>query len=294
MKRHAIITTLLLLLLALAETIKAQSYHSYFGADSTRLNIYEVCVDFSPTIYLLINSADTVHINGHDYLQGFPQGEYSDFFDYGDLYFREDTSTGRLYRFDPRLGDEILLSDMSLMVGDTFSYAGEYQMYQTVVDSVFYEDGKKTIHFAGWHANYYGMMLREGLFPSYVPLGIVNGCDSFLLCEYLDGEQVFSNPNPNFESCYMPNILSVFDEQKQQIKVYPTSACSFDRINIEASEPILDVALMDLYGREIPLDRCQDTPQQWTVSIPTGISGICIFRITTKKGMYYEKIIANT
>ena len=294
MKRHAIITTLLLLLLALAETIKAQSYHSYFGADSTRLNIYEVCVDFSPTIYLLINSADTVHINGHDYLQGFPQGEYSDFFDYGDLYFREDTATGRLYRFDPRLGDEILLSDMSLMVGDTFSYAGEYQMYQTVVDSVFYEDGKKAIHFAGWHANHVGMMLREGLFPSYVPLGIVNGCDSFLLCEYLDGEQVFSNPNPNFDSCYMPNILSVFDEQKQQITVYPTSACSFDRINIEASEPIMEITLIDLFGRELPIICSHYSPYHCAFTIPNCVSGIYFITIRTPKSMCYEKIIIHS
>lgn len=293
MKRHTTIITLLLLLLASAGTVKAQSFHSYFGADSTRLNIYEVCVDFSPTIYLLINSADTVQINGHDYLQGFPQGEYSGFFDYGDLYFREDTATGRLYRFDPRLGDEILLSDMSLMVGDTFSYAGEYQMYQTVVDSVFYEDGKKTIHFAGWHANYYGMMLREGLFPSYVPLGIVNGCDSFLLCEYLDGEQVFSNPNPNFDSCYMPNILSVFDEQKQ-FKVYPTNACSFDRINIEASEPITEITLIDLFGREFPINCSHHSPYHCTFTIPNCVSGIYFITIRTQKSMCYEKIIIHS
>ena len=93
MKTQRNIMMVIALLLATAGAVEAQSYQSYFGADSTRLNVYVYCIDFNPTIYLLINSADTVNINGHDYFQGFPQGEYSDYFYYEDFYFREEQTS---------------------------------------------------------------------------------------------------------------------------------------------------------------------------------------------------------
>ena len=96
--KHIITKVFLLLLLAVVGNVKAQGYQSYFGADSTRLNVYESCIDNDYTFYLKINSTDTIEINGQSYLRGIPQ----DGFYFGvEFYFREDTVTGRLYRYVP-------------------------------------------------------------------------------------------------------------------------------------------------------------------------------------------------
>ena len=73
-------TLLFLLLMVAAGAAKAQGYQSYFAADSTRLNVYAIEIDFDPTIYLTINSTDSVVINGNTYLQGFLHGVFADFF----------------------------------------------------------------------------------------------------------------------------------------------------------------------------------------------------------------------
>ena len=290
MKRNTIIAILLFLLLASAGTMKAQGYQSYFGCDSTRLAIYEVGIDFDDTYNLTINRADTVKINGRDYLQGSIQDGHGSLDGYQDFFFREDTVFGKLYRYYVENDEETLLSDMSLEVGDSFSFTDDYGVHSLVVESISYPNGRKAIHFGGYYGDRYSLV--EGIFPSFHPIGF-NGSVSeiYLLCEYQDGEQIFHNPH--FDSCYISSWF-IPENSQNQVSVYPSDVRHHEAIHIEAVEPILDVVLIDLHGREIPLDRCQDTPQQWTVSIPTGISGICIFRITTKKGMYYEKIIANT
>ena len=101
---------LLLLLLLAAGAAKAQGYQSYFAADSTRLNVYVIGIDLDLTTYLTINSTDSVVINGNTYLQGFLHGVFAGFFyEEEEFYFREDTVTGRLYRYFPLLDEEVLL-----------------------------------------------------------------------------------------------------------------------------------------------------------------------------------------
>jgi hypothetical protein len=288
MKKTNITTKfLLLLLLAMVTKARAQGYQSYFGADSTRLNVYESCVDNDYTFYLTIDSADTVNINGHDYLRGTPQ--YGFYFGV-EFYFREDTVTGRLYRYIPMLDGEILLSDMSMTVGDTISFSDSSGIHLAVVESISFENGRKVIHFTINYAYYYHMEFYEGIFPSIIPLGLVNdySCYSYLLCEYKDGEKVFENPR--FNTCYFDSGWSVQETLQQQVLVYPTKVRSPETINIESTEPILEVSLLDLYGRAITVVCNEETPCHWNMPIPNGASGIYIVKITTEKGLCYEKI----
>ncbi|MBO7615801.1 MAG: hypothetical protein J6T22_01215, partial [Bacteroidales bacterium] len=112
MKATRIYTLLALLLMAGGVTMQAQEYESYFGADSTRLNVLQYCIDWVSTGSMEINTADTVHVNGHDYLRATPRGF---FFENAELYFREETATGRLYRYFPMIDEEeVLLCDMTL------------------------------------------------------------------------------------------------------------------------------------------------------------------------------------
>ena len=282
-----IITKVLLLLMAVAGTAKAQGYQSYFGADSTRLNVYESCIDNDYTFYLTIDSADTVKINGHNYLRGTPQ--YGLYFGV-EFYFREDTVTGRLYRYIPMLDEELLLSDMSMTVGDTISFFDSSGIHHAVVESISFENGRKVIHFTINYAYYYHMEFYEGIFPCIIPLGLVNdySCYSYLLCEYKDGEQAFENPR--FNTCYIDSGWSVQETLQQQVLVYPTKVRSTETIHIEATEPILEVSLLDLYGRAIPVVCNEETSCRWILIITNSASGVYVFRITTQKEICYEKI----
>ena len=292
--KHTINTLLLFLLLAVTGTAKAQSYQSYFGADSTRLNVYELCIDFNPTIYITINSADIVNLNGQDYLQGVPQGEYAGFFnDEEKFYFREDTVTGRLYRYVPELDEELLLSDMSLVVGDTVTFSDRYGDHNAVVESISFENGRKVIRFTASY--YYGITYYEGVFPPFFPIGFIKdyyyylSCDNYLLCEYKDGEQVFYNHS--FGTCYISNDMSVQEIPQRTVLVYPTMVHPTETIHIEATEPILEVVLLDLYGRAIPIICSEETSYRWIISVLGNVSKVYIVKIATKKRLYYEKII---
>ena len=62
MKNFRLYTLLALLLMAGGVTMQAQEYESYFGTDSTRLNVLQYCIDWVTTGYMEINTADTVHV----------------------------------------------------------------------------------------------------------------------------------------------------------------------------------------------------------------------------------------
>ena len=287
--KHAITKLLLILLLAVAGMVKAQGYQSYFAADSTRLNIYVVCTDYDETYLLTINQTDTVHFNNQCYLRGSRQIAHNVFEYY---YFREDTATGRLYRYIPSADEEWLLCDMSLTVGDAFTFNDSFGTHQVVVESVSFENEGKVIHLSdGWNE----FMFHEGVFPDYYPIGFpgasfeneYDGCISHLLCEYKNGEQVFYNTN--FESCY-EHWFSVSETTDNYTKIYPTSVHPMETIYIETVEPISEVAVYDLYGREIPIVCDQKASCQWDLTISKCVSGIYIIRITTTNGMSFEKV----
>ncbi|MBO6026356.1 MAG: T9SS type A sorting domain-containing protein [Bacteroidales bacterium] len=285
----------LLLLLATAGKAKAQGYQSYFGADSTTLNVYIRLTDFDQTVFFTINSTDTISINNYTYLQGILTGDnagvFSGVFGESDFYFREDRDLGRLYRYIPSIDEELLLSDMSLMVGDTFSFPTQWGISQSVVNHITYENGRKVICFANdiYYAGYY-MNFYEGVFPCTFPIGYYNNyrfSTMYLLCADKDGEQVFDHPY--FESCYL-HYSSVNKNQEVLTKTYPTSAYFTEIIHVEISEPILNVVVYDLFGREVHVNRIEETPCHWNLKVQSGVSGVYIIKITTKKGISFEKV----
>lgn len=299
--KHVIAKLFLLLLLAMAGTVRAQGYQSYFGADSTLLNVHIVGIDSYETVLLTIKSTDFILINNHIYLKGMPSGSYSNvvFGDLGDFvfYFREDITTGRLYRYIPSIDEELLLCDMSLSVGDTFSFPNSYGVSQSVVDQISYVNGKKVIYFAD-DVYKYGVGIDErdrttfieGTFPNSFPLGYYNNYFLYyfyLLCESIDGEQIFVHPY--FDSCYI-SYYNVTEKSDSSTKIFPTSVYFTETIQVETSDPILDVFLYDLFGREVPANRFEETPCHWNLTVLNGASGMYIIKVTTKKGINYEKI----
>ena len=283
MKTMRIDAMFALLLMAGGVTMQGQEYESYFGTDSTRLNVLQYCIDWVTTGYMEINTADTVHVNGHDYLHATPRGF---FFENAELYFREETSTGRLYRYFPMIDEEeVLLCDMSLTVGDTFYHIDSWGMaHPSVVESVSFENGRKVIRFAlpylPWHD---ALTFREGIFPNNFPIGYLDyyDCENNLLCEYKDGEQVFENPEYN--TCYIDET-SVQEQDLQHVSLYPNPAK--ETMLIEGAK-VAEVQVYNALGQlvktvrhanEIPVT---DLPQ-----------GVYLLRITDAEGRNFLAKVA--
>ncbi|MBO6026357.1 MAG: T9SS type A sorting domain-containing protein [Bacteroidales bacterium] len=283
----------LLLLLATAGRARAQGYQSYFGADSTVLNMYLVITDFDQTVFLTIHSDDTVMVNNHTYLRGRLSGNDVGVF-YGDpFYFREDTVTGRLYHYFPSLDEELLLSDMSLSVGDTIAFSDMWGSRPAIVESISYENGRKVIHLIDSYDvyDYMDFTFREGVFPNILPVGYhyyYGDCYIFLLCVAKDGVHVFKEPF--FNTCYIDGYLSVQRDHQHRLSVYPTIVYPSEAIRIEATDPISDIALFDLYGRESPVFVDKLSLCHWNLTVQNGVSGVYIIKITTRKGISFEKI----
>jgi hypothetical protein len=274
----------MLALMAVVGMAKAQDYQSFFASDSTRVNVYVEMIDFCHTFYVTIRSTDTVNINGTQYVQGFPHGKYGSLYGYLRFYFREEVATGRLYRYFPIYDEEeVLLCDMSLTVGDTFEYYDGWEMRQVTVESVSFDNGRKVIHFPD---NYYGhyLVFHEGLFPSFYPIGFIDdfGSDSFLLCEYKDGEQVFENPE--FNTCYIDDV-SVQEQNLQQVEffLFPNPAKGNVLIKgIEAAE----VRVFNTLGQMVKA--VQETNE---INMEGFAEGVYLLRITDKEGNGYIKKI---
>ena len=275
MKYIRLYTLVALLVMAGGMTMQAQEYESYFGADSTRLNVLQYCIDWVTTGYMEINTADTVHVNGHDYLHATPRGF---FFENVDLYFREETSTGRLYRYFPIIDEEeVLLCDMTLTVGDTFYHIDYWGMaHPSVVESVSFENGRKVIRFAlpylPWHD---ALTFREGIFPNNFPIGYLDyyDCENNLLCEYKDGEQVFENPEYN--TCYIDET-SVQEQDLQHVSLYPNPAK--ETVLIEGAKAS-EVQLYNAFGQLVKT--VKDSNEINMSGLP---QGVYLLRITDAEG----------
>ena len=275
----------LLALMAVAGMTKAQDYQSFFASDSTRVNVYAEMIDFCHTFYVTIRSTDTVSINGTQYVQGVPHGKYGSLYGYMRFYFREEVATGRLYRYFPIYDEEeVLLCDMSLTVGDTFEYYDGWEMRQVTVESVSFDNGRKVIHFPDSYYGHY-LVFHEGLFPSFYPIGFIDdfGCDSFLLCEYKDGEQVFENPEYN--TCYIDET-SVQEQDLQHVSLYPNPAKG--KVIIEGIQPA-EVQVFNDLGQLVKT--VQGTNEINISNLKQGVYFVSI--ITENKERFIRKIVKN-
>lgn len=281
-------------------------YQSFFGNDSTRLNIYHShIIDATLTFVTSIYNSDTVNINGTSYYK--TTGGY----DYSDLYYREDRETGRLYQYVERndiyVGDlkvEVLICDMSLNVGDTFHFPYELDYYTdytydwepiigTVTD-VRYEDGKKIIEFNEeifWSLDIDMMApltFTEGEFPVIVP---THGLWTYneLLCQFKDGEQTYHNHG--YDDCYYDS-MSVEEIESNNITINPTFFSSNETIYISSDSEIKDVKMIDMLGREIKvsINPTDDFTSQISLNQKCN-SGIYLIIVETEKEVYYEKVV---
>lgn len=252
------IFTLFALLCALSPA-RAQ-YESFFGRESWEYDMAFVPVTKEYNPYLLrcvtetyrFNATDTLSLNGYTYYYWIAPNLFK---------LREDTTKGQLYVHDGIT--EVLLCDMSLNVGDTFTLSVphpsglQYAWHNIVmtVDSVTYVNGGKSIyltcdpyyvpHFYGTYN--FSMRFMEGIGPMYG----MNPYDPFalrgLMCLHKD-DTLYYMTHPDV-GCWQ-EFVSVPQYPESFLTIYPNPSNQQIILSFSTDEEVQgSVFICDIHGR---------------------------------------------
>ena len=285
----------LLLLFVFAGGLKAQNdstyiYQSFFGKDSTTINVFCNSIDDGTATHIVsIYNQDTVRINDNIYIKA-----HNDY-ELGELYYREDLKTGKLYQYakpySTGIWKEVLICDMSLKVGDVFVFPLGYEddTIQSIVKNVEYNDGRKVIEFEDTHiSSYTNTLFTEGVFPITFIDGNLMWYEE-LLCQYKDGEQVFQHPV--FTKCYYGSV-NVEEYESNNVNVNPTLFSNNETISISSDSEIKDVKMMDMLGRKIDISLNQTDENSCQISLKERYdSSVYLIIVETKNEVCYKKVV---
>ena len=251
--------------------------------------------------------------------------EYKVFEHFFDIYVREDTLTGRIYRYYPELDTEVVVCDMSLDVGDTFRMPdvmdrvqyvpnGNYWDYYytetnqpTVVDSVIYVEDRKIIFLKPFSCGdafsgglYFGdelfqdlypnLRFIEGVGPTYGPLGHINmGADymNLLLCVHYGDSLVYMN-HPIL-GCYQSGA-GVPEYPASIMRLYPNPANQVLNVEFDGVEtPSGVITITDIAGVVVLSQECSSTVTSLDVSRLK--SGVYVIGFRNDKGYIVKKYL---
>ena len=315
MKKFPLKNTLSVLLVLSSIEIQAQDsdtpskdlYLSYFGNDSTSLNIL-LAPCYSADLYFLLSGVifnkDTITINGKQYyyrepqpLESFSQPGYHFLFPRVDtLFLREERETGRLYRYYRDyfgMGEvEKLICDMSIGVGEMFTVPSHNCLEEVSVEvkSIDYNNGEKTIHFYG------NIDFVEGRFPGYFPLWQEPLSDMYLyqasqeielLCVHKDGVQVYGVQ----DDCF-PSLWGYEETDDNHLTIYPSVIKNNGVITIENTGYIKDVTMTDMFGRIKKINKNVIENNRWQIGFCDNLEkGMFFIIIQTEIGISYAKVL---
>ena len=295
----------------------SQSYSSYFSEHETKYSIAHrvACYtdDYSPynlgpcimTLKFDIIKSDTISMGDKIYYVA----SYGDFhtlmlpspsdIEEG-IILREDTLSGKLYRYIPSIEDEVLICDMSLNEGDTFQLfptddipQSDWNYYleggmKVAVDSVRYINGKKIIYFPKLseglfyvHPYPYNISLRfiEGIGPTYGPYGFLSHTFlsrilPVLLCVEKEGSQVFMMHEDL--QCYQA-AASVEEFETMKLNIYPNPVVDYVNITSENQNSEIQLSVYDFVGSLVGHYTFQDHIQILVHNLSSGVYTL-IFR----------------
>lgn len=249
-------------------------------------------------------------------------GNTYNIFDFGayDIYVREDTSNGMIFRFYPELDTEVVVCDMSLMPGDTFwmpefhdkfpgvwppdeySYTEMFEKF-TMVDSVSVVDGRKVIYLRPFNESlffgslYYpefvpSLKFIEGIGPTYGPFGKIRFSMEpplgLLLCVHYGDSLVYMN-NPVL-GCYQYGGGDVPEYPESVMRLYPNPASRMLNVEFEGVENPQGVfTISDIAGIVVLSQECNSTVTQLDVSRLK--SGIYLVSFRNGKGYIVKKFV---
>jgi hypothetical protein len=266
-----------------------QPYSSFFGENITKYSVAHTVTckqnDYDPNNlgaciwtfeYTIIKSFATA-FNGKIYYVAFNEANtlmlpYPN--EHEGIVLREDTTTGKLFRFIESINNEVLICDMSLNEGDTFqlfpacdislSYWNAYSErgLKVVVDSVRYVNGKKIIYFPNIpHGHFYtnptqyNISLRfiEGIGPTYGPYGYfafpgISSSLPLLLCVEKDNNQVFMMHE---DLQCLQYSTSVNDIETLKFNIYPNPASDHIFISSDNNNSEITFFICDFIGNAV-------------------------------------------
>ena len=237
----------------------AQPYRSYFGNEFTKWSVFSEVYDAASSMEYALRPDATIEIDDVTYYKlaiiymrpdtwskNVNDSYFDEYFLASNHYLREDQTTGRLYLRTSSDTEEVIVSDMSLKVGDSIrlcDYDGwpmpffrECLVYNedipyAVVDSVYYADGLKHIHTSAMFdapGAYMNLEFIEGIGSNLTP--ILNydfyttwGMECVILC--YENETYWQHfPFLGVtDTCFM-EVVGINDIKQAEIKVYPSPA----------------------------------------------------------------------
>jgi hypothetical protein len=244
-----------------------QGYQSFFGTRTTNYHIFTPMTCYTSekdstnllgcgvTSEYLITKEDTIMVGDTIYYNT------PDRYPNNNIFIREDTVSGQLFRYIKEFNREFLICDMSLNTGDTFrlpkcndcpdsheyylNYSYREEGEEIVVDSIVYINGKKVIYFSGmiesnyyhyydgfdYYRRYFFLTFIEGVGPTYGPFGYVYNGErllSVLLC--VEKDDTLTHITSPELGCYQFGV-SIEKIETNPFRLYPTPAN--DKIHLE-------------------------------------------------------------
>ena len=294
-------------------SLKAQNdstyiYQSFFGNDSTRINLCHTITDAAWNYTFTIYNKDTIKINDTKYFYVEPKElnpvapYWVEHYNSTDtIYFREDIQKGRLYLYmkNEEIDNELLLCDMSLEIGDSFTtpvfynHMWDEEYYEDIiVNDIKIENGKKIIDFVySFDEELVVYTFTEGIFPPTMPEISHGENNNVLTCQYKDGEHVYLWPYSL--ECLSECTLStndIFDDKA--LTISPTIFSNSETISIKADSEIKEVKMIDMLGRNVNVSIYLTDEFSCEMSLNQNCnSGIYLIIVETEKGVCYEKVV---
>ena len=225
------------------------------------------------------------------------------------LYIREDTSTGRIFRYYPDSDIEVMTCDMSLQEGDTFYlpltpvfWYWELEQEYVVVDSVTYSNGRKTIWFPpieigsgegffSIEGHTYPLCFIEGVGPTYGPFGYVvvslENWLSLLLCVHHNDSFIYmTDPVLGCEQL----VTSVPEYPDVSMKLYPNPAGNTLHVAFEGTDnPQGTLTVTNITGVVVLTRECNAPLTQLDVSNLT--PGLYVISFRNGNGVVVRKFV---
>ena len=231
-------------------------------------------------------------------------------------YLREETESGRLFRYYPEFDVEVMTCDMTLQPGDTFyfpdvmdywtqdaPYGWPYYYYYeseqrfSIVDSVSYVKGRKVIWFPPIEEDSFfdiyenfPLCFIEGVGPSYGPFGKIGAGECYLgllLCVHHNDSLIYMTDS--LLGCEQHAVL-VSDYPDLSMKLYPNPARNTLHVEFEGTDdPQGTITVTDLTGVVVLTRECNSPVTQLDVSNLS--PGLYVVAFRNGKGLVVRKFV---
>ena len=281
--------SLIILLLCANNPSHSQPYQSLFGNNNTKW-VFEWG-------NLPGFSQDTIYVANDTLVDGLwwrnLKASRNNIFGYfAGAVIREDTTLGKVWYkgFHPQDSATKLAFDFSLQKGDTFdihSVWGDPPVSDKIVDTVYYQDGRKIIVFKSINFKFgerttfiegigsnYGIIYKQ-----YLSLVLAH----YLLCSYKDGQKIFSNKYYNGE-CNIHFPSSIQDISPDLMEIFPNPVKG--KLYLKTNTPNLftGIRIVNSLGNIII-----QQPFENEIDVSRFLPGFYLIQITTKTGKTYSK-----